>query len=197
MTRQPAITSRFAGQRFPVGSIVAFRDRRGRSIRGKVAELRPQDALVAAGDHGRYRVPYTALRLITPGPRGGATLAEIEALAADLLRTHELASGLGPGWRFHFETTANRAGVCHHRTKTIAMAVSATRCAPAGATFGTPSSTRSPTPSWGRPTTTTASGRRRPARSAARPSAAPPSRTAPAGGSPAARLAAAPGSGTA
>ncbi len=123
-TRQPAITSHFAGQRFPVGSIVAFRDRRGRTIRGKVAELRPRDALVAAGDDGRYRVPYTALRLITSGPQGGATLVEIEALAAGLLRTHELASGLGPGWRFHFEATANRAGVCHHRTKTIAMAVS-------------------------------------------------------------------------
>ena len=123
-TRQPAITSRFPGQRFPVGSIVAFRDRRGRTIRGKVAQLRPHDALVAAGDDGRYRVPYTALRLIAPGPRGGATLAEIEALAADLLRTHERASGLGPGWRFHFETTANRAGVCHHAAKTIGMAVS-------------------------------------------------------------------------
>ncbi len=123
-TRQPAITSRFAGQRFPVGSIVAFRDRRGRTIRGKVAELRPQDAVVAASDDGRYRFPYMALRLIAPGPRGGATLPEIEALAADLLRTHELTSGLGPGWRFHFETTANRAGVCRHGAKTIGMAVS-------------------------------------------------------------------------
>ena len=65
-----------------------------------------------------------ALRLIAPGPRGGATLAETEALATDLLRTHELPSGLGPGWRFHFETTANRAGVCRHAAKTIAMAVS-------------------------------------------------------------------------
>ena len=68
--------------------------------------------------------PYTALRLIAPGPRGGATLAEIEALADNLLRTHELTSGLGPGWRFHFEPTANRAGVCRHRTRTIAIAVS-------------------------------------------------------------------------
>ena len=123
-TRQPATTSSFGSQRFPVGSIVAFRDRRGRTIRGKVAELRPQDALVAASDDGRYRVPYMTLRLIAPGPRGGATLAEIEALAADLLRTHELPGGLGPGWRFHFETTANRAGVCRHAAKTIAMAVS-------------------------------------------------------------------------
>ena len=65
MTRQPAITSRFAGQHFPVGSIVAFRDRRGRTIRGKVAELRTHDGLVAAGEDGRYRVPYTALRLIS------------------------------------------------------------------------------------------------------------------------------------
>ena len=55
---------------------------------------------------------------------GGATLTEIENRAHGLLHTHELLSGLAPGWRFGFETAASRTALCRHRDKTIAMAVS-------------------------------------------------------------------------
>jgi len=116
--------SRFPGERFPVGSTVTFRTARSPRTTGTVTELREHYAIVAAGAAGRWRVPYTALTLIASGPRGGATLTEIEARAHGLLHTHELLSGLSPGWRFGFETTASRAAVCRHRDKTIAMALS-------------------------------------------------------------------------
>ena len=117
------LTTPFPGERFPVGSTVTFRSRVPRTT-GTVTELREHYATVAAGDAGRWRVPYTALTLVASGPRGGATLTEIEDRAHNLLHTHQLLSGLSPGWRFGFETTASRAAVCRHRDKTIAMAVS-------------------------------------------------------------------------
>ena len=107
-----------------MGSTVTFRTAHSPRTTGTVTALREHYATVAAGDAGRWRVPYDALTLITPGPRGGATLAEIEDRARSLLRTHELLNGLAPGWRFGFETTASRAGVCRHREKTIALTVS-------------------------------------------------------------------------
>ena len=116
--------SHFLGERFPVGSTVTFHTAHSPRTAGTVTELREHYAAVAAGDAGRWRVPYDALTLVAPGPRGGATLAEIEDHAHRLLQTHELQSGLSPGWRFGFETTANRAGVCRHRDKTIGMTVS-------------------------------------------------------------------------
>ena len=116
--------SRFTGERFPVGSTVTFRTAHSPRTAGTVTELREHYAAVAAGDNGRWRVPYNALTLITPGPRGGATLAQIESRAHGLLHTHELLHGLSAGWRFGFEATASRAAVCRHRDKIIAMSLS-------------------------------------------------------------------------
>lgn len=114
----------FAGERFPVESTVTFPNRRGRRITGTVTELRHQEAIIAAGDDGRYRAPYSLLTLVTPGPAGGVALAETEARAHALIRTHELVSGLAPGWRFTFEVAANRAGVCRYAPKTIGISLS-------------------------------------------------------------------------
>ena len=125
--RRPAAritAASFAGERFPVESTVTFRNRAGDAITGTVTELRQDYAIVAAGDNGRYRVPYSFLTLLVPGPRGGVTLAEIEHRAHALIGTHELTSGLAPAWRFTFQTTPNRAGVCLYRTKTIGMSLS-------------------------------------------------------------------------
>ena len=43
------------------------------------------EAIVAAGDAGRWRVGYAGLRLVKAGPTGGATMQQVEDHAAQLL----------------------------------------------------------------------------------------------------------------
>lgn len=60
-----------------------------------------------------------------PQPSDDTTTGSHEQLRRPALPGQQhLPGGLGPRWHFHFETTANRAGVCRHAAKTIAMAVS-------------------------------------------------------------------------
>ena len=73
MPEQP-IDIRFPGQRFPVGSLVTFLDRNRRTVFGTVTELRHQEAIVAGGETGRWRVRYAGLQLVKAGPTNGATM---------------------------------------------------------------------------------------------------------------------------
>ena len=66
------IDTHFPGQQFPVGSVVTFLDRHRRAVLGTVTELRRHEAIVAAGEAGRWRVGYAGLQLVKAGPTGGA-----------------------------------------------------------------------------------------------------------------------------
>ncbi len=118
------IGSRFAGQQFPVGSVVTFFDRHRRTVFGTVTELRRVEAIVAGGETGRWRVRYAGLQLIKAGPTGGATMQQVQDHAAQLLERHLNTGTLATRWRFRFETTTGRAGICRHDTRTIAFSVS-------------------------------------------------------------------------
>ena len=50
------IDTHFPGQQFPVGSVVTFLDRHRRTVLGTVTELRRHEAIVAAGEAGRWRM---------------------------------------------------------------------------------------------------------------------------------------------
>ena len=82
------IDTRFPGQHFPVGSVVTFIDRNRRTVFGTVTELRRHEAIVAAGETGRWRVRYAGLQLVKAGPTGGATMEQVEDHAAKLLERH-------------------------------------------------------------------------------------------------------------
>ena len=118
------IGSRFPGQQFPVGSVVTFLDRRRRTVFPAVTELRRDEAIVAAGEAGRWRVRYAGLRLVKAGPTGGATMQQVADDATQLLERHLNTGTLATRWRFRFETATGRAGICRHDTRTIALSVS-------------------------------------------------------------------------
>ena len=118
------IDTHFPGQQFPVGSVVTFLDRHRRTVLGTVTELRRHEAIVAGGETGRWRVSYAGLQLIKAGPTGGATMQQVEDHAAQLLERHLNTGAPATWWRFRFETTTGRAGICRYDTRTIALSVS-------------------------------------------------------------------------
>ena len=123
MSEQP-IDTHFAGQRFPVGSVVTFLDRHRHTVFGTVTELRRREAIVAAGEAVRWRVGYAGLQLVKAGPTGGATIQQVEDHAAQLLERHLNTGAPATWWRFRFETATGRAGICRYKSRTIALSVS-------------------------------------------------------------------------
>ena len=107
-----------------MGSVVTFLDRHRRAVFGTVTELRRHEAIVAAGEAGRWRVQYAGLKLIKAGPTGGATMQQVEDHAAQLLERHLNTGAPATWWRFRFETATARAGICRYTTRTIALSVS-------------------------------------------------------------------------
>ena len=118
------IDSHFPGQRFPVGSVVTFLDRDRRTVSGTVTQLRRREAIVAAGENGRWRVGYGRLQLVKAGPTGGASMQQVEVHAAELLAHHLNTEAPATWWRFRFDTATSRAGICRYTTRTIALSVS-------------------------------------------------------------------------
>ncbi len=123
MPGQP-IDTHFPGQHFPVGSVVTFLDRDRRTVFGTVTELRRNEAVVAGGETGRWRVGYSGLHLVTAGLTGGATMQQVEDHAVKLLERHLNTGAAATWWRFRFETATGRAGICRYTTRTIALSVS-------------------------------------------------------------------------
>ena len=87
MMPEQLIDTRFPRQRFPVGSVVTFLDRRRRAVFPAVTELWRHEAIVAAGEAGRWRVGYAGLKFIKARP-GGATMQQVEDHAPELLERH-------------------------------------------------------------------------------------------------------------
>ena len=118
------IDTHFPGQHFPVGSVVTFLDRHRRTVFGTVTELRRHEAIVAAGETGRWRVGYAGLQLVKAGPTGGMTMQQVEDHAAQLLERHLNMGAPATWWCFRFETATGRAAICQYTTRTIALSVS-------------------------------------------------------------------------
>ena len=120
---RPLLTADFPGNACPVGSRVRFTGRR-QPISGVVAELQQVRAVVAATDGTRWKVPYAMLTVIDRARERECTLAEVEALAGDLLARHMAESGLDPAWSFGFDLATSRGGVCRPAQKRINLSVS-------------------------------------------------------------------------
>ena len=118
-----AVTADFPGAACPVGSRVRFRWR-GQVIEGTVTELQRSRAVVGAGDDVLWKVPYTLLTVVERVPERECTLADVERLAGDLLALHKAGSGLGADWRFGFDLSTARGGVCRYADKRIDLSVS-------------------------------------------------------------------------
>ena len=96
------VTADFPGNACPVGSRVRFTPRR-QALGGVVAELQHARAVVAASDGSRWKVPYALLTVVERVPERECTLAEVEALARELMARHVAESGLDADWGFGFD----------------------------------------------------------------------------------------------
>lgn len=119
----------FAGARTPVGTTVEF-DARGRRIRAKVAELHGKNAILAAGEAGRWRVPYSAMRIVKPSPGQRRELHQADRLIQDLMVRQKVYHGLADEWSATFDLAAGRAAICYFKEKLICLAVSYCMTAP-------------------------------------------------------------------
>ena len=119
----------FAGARTPVGTTVEFHAR-GRRIQAKVAELHRKNAILAAGEAGRWRVPYSAMRILKPSPGQRRELHQADRVIQDLMVRQKVYHGLADEWSATFDLAAGRAGICYFREKLICLAVSYCMTAP-------------------------------------------------------------------
>ena len=119
----------FAGARTPVGTTVEF-DARGRRIRAKVAELHGKNAILAAGEAGRWRVPYSAMRIVKPSPGQRRELHQADRLIQDQMVRQKVYHGLADEWSATFDLAAGRAAICYFKEKLICLAVSYCMTAP-------------------------------------------------------------------
>ena len=117
------VTADFPGDACPVGSRVGFTARR-QLLSGVVAELQHARAVVAASDGSRWKVPYALLTVVERVPERECTLAEVEALAHELMARHVAESGLDADWSFRFDLATSRGGVCRPAEKRIGLSVS-------------------------------------------------------------------------
>ena len=120
--RARPVTAEFPGAACPMGSRVRF-VRRGQRVSGTVAELQQHHATIVDGEQRRLRVRYSALEVVERAGRQH-TLAEVEALATELLDVHKSFGGLHSRWRFGFDLSPMRAGVCRHGERRIDLSVS-------------------------------------------------------------------------
>ena len=112
----------FAGARTPVGSVVEF-TARGLRIRAKVARLQRRNAIVAAGENGRWRVPYNAMTVVERCGTQVRDLAAADRLMQELLQRHKASDGLDHEWQARFDLAPSRAGICNYRHKLICLSV--------------------------------------------------------------------------
>ena len=116
----------FPGAACPPGSRVRFVHER-RLVVGEVAALRLRHALVVDELRRRLHVPYHRLE-VTERTGRDHTLADVAALANELLELHKTFSGLAPAWAFGFDLSPERAGVCRYGDQRIHLSVSYCLC---------------------------------------------------------------------
>lgn len=113
----------FPGADFPVGSRVRFPGRRG-PVEGVLTALGARHGQVSTADGAEWRVPWALLELVGEPHRPEVTLAEVEALGAELLGQYAGRGRLDSRWIFGFDLARVRAGACDYTNRTITLSVS-------------------------------------------------------------------------
>ena len=112
------ISGDFQGGNYPIGTEVSFFTNIGLK-KGKVESLLLHAARVQTPNQDVWKVPYKFLRLEQEARHeADLSLPDIESLGKDLLREHGLND-----WKFGFDLSKSRAGVCNYGPKVITLSV--------------------------------------------------------------------------
>ena len=117
------VTADFAGAAYPPGTKVSFTTETDGTLYGTVQGLLPQRARVATRQGMLWKVPYSLLTVMEPTHEPAMLLTEVATLGKQLIREHEVKSGLKTGWQFAFDLAPARGGLCRYREKQITLSV--------------------------------------------------------------------------
>ena len=117
------VTADFTGAAYPPGTKVSFTTNTGGTLHGTVQGLLPQRARVATLQGTLWKVPYGLLTVVEPTQEPAMPLTEVTTLGEQLIREHEIKSGLKAGWQFAFDLAPARGGSCRYKEKQITLSV--------------------------------------------------------------------------
>lgn len=117
------VTADFAGAAYPPGTKVSFTTKTDGTLYGTVQGLLRQRAQVATPQGLLWKVPYSLLTVIEPAHAPAMLLTEVATLGKQLIREHEVKSGLKTGWQFAFDLAPARGGSCRYGEKQITLSV--------------------------------------------------------------------------
>ena len=117
------VTPDFAGAAYPPGTKVSFTTKTGSTLHGTVQRLQPQHARVITQQGRQWNVPYCLLTVADPIQGSAMSLTEVAVLGKNLIREHELKSGLKAGWQLVFDLATARGGSCRYSEKQITLSV--------------------------------------------------------------------------
>jgi predicted SprT family Zn-dependent metalloprotease len=113
----------FVGAAYPPGTQVSFATQTGDTLYGTVQELLFRCARVGTQQGTLWKVPYSLLTVVEPAQASAMLLTEVEAKGKQLIREHEVNSGLESGWQFAFDLAPARGGACRYMEKQITLSV--------------------------------------------------------------------------
>lgn len=117
------LTADFPGAAFPPETKVAFTIQTGDILNGTVQKLFPRYARVTTEEGTIWNVPYRLLKITEVTQVPAMSLAEIQTLGHQLLREHEVKSGLESGWQFGFDLAPSRGGICKYNEKQLSLSI--------------------------------------------------------------------------
>ena len=117
------LTADFPGASFPPETKVAFTTQTGDTLNGTVQQLFPRYARVTTEEGTIWNVPYRLLKVTEVAQVLAMSLTEIQILGNQLLRAHEVKSGLEPGWQFGFDLAPSRGGVRKYKEKQLSLSI--------------------------------------------------------------------------
>ena len=117
------VTADFAGAAYPPGTKVSFTTNTDGTLHGTVQGLLPRRARIATPQGTLWKVPYSFLTVAEPTQEPAMLLTDIATLGKQLIREHEVKSGLKTGWQFAFDLAPVRGGLCRYREKQITLSV--------------------------------------------------------------------------
>ena len=117
------VTADFAGASYPPDTKVSFTTKTDGTLYGTVQGLLPKGAQVATQQGTLWKVPYSLLTVIEPVHAPAMLLTEVATLGKQLIREHEVKSGLKAGWQFAFDLAPARGGACRYSDQQITLSV--------------------------------------------------------------------------